>query len=199
MTYEQLFTPGYLEIFCGPMKSGKTLELIHRINKIEYRDDLRFVFLKPKTDTRDGVIKSRFQTKTFECVFIDETDENDLMKNYDGEDVVAIDEAHFFNKEVLLNFVEYLLDREKNVIIAGLDLDFRGEPFGAMPDLICKADKVYKLSGICDVEGCNKIARMTQRLVNGEPAHYNSPLILVGDAEEGYQTRCREHHMVKRD
>ncbi len=199
MSYEQLYTPGYLEVFCGPMKSGKTLELIHRINKLEYRDDVNFVFFKPSIDTRDKTIKSRFETKIFECVFVKENDFNDLFNNYKGEEVVAIDEAHFFEKEVLIKFVNYLLKNNKNVLIAGLELDFRGEPFGAMPEIICMADKIYKLSGICDVKGCNNIARMTQRLVNGKPAHYSSPLILIGDAEEGYETRCRKHHAVKRD
>lgn len=193
MSYE-LYTPGYLEVFCGPMKSGKTLELIHRVNKLDYRDDIDFVFFKPSVDTRDDKIKSRFSEKTFQCIFLDDPEE--LFNHLNNELVIAIDEAHFFDKDKLIKTVNKLLEMDKNVLIAGLDLDFRGEPFGAIPYLLCNADKVYKSYGICDFPGCNNRARMTQRLVNGEPASYDSPLILVGDAKEGYETRCRDHHKV---
>ena len=81
------------------------------------------------------------------------------------------------------------------VIIAGLDLDFRGEPFGAMPRLLSIAEDVTKLHAICVC--CGEAASRTQRLVNGEPAHYDDPIILVG-AQEAYEARCRTHHVVRR-
>lgn len=84
-----------------------------------------------------------------------------------------------------------------NVVVSGLDLDFRGEPFGSMPVLLSLADEVHKLNGVCDYEGCSNPATRTQRLVNGFPASYNAPIILVGDAKEGYQCRCLQHHEVK--
>jgi thymidine kinase len=106
--------------------------------------------------------------------------------------VVAIDEAQFFDDEIV-TVAEQLADNGVRVIIAGLDLDFRGEPFGPMPALMCRADQVQKLHAICMV--CGEEATRTQRLVNGKPANYDDPIILVG-ASESYEARCRTHHSV---
>ena len=92
--------------------------------------------------------------------------------------------------------VEELLKKDVNVIMAGLDLDFRGEPFGQMSYLLTIADFVQKCTGICDYDGCKAVATRTQRLVNGRPASYYSPIILIGDQKEGYQCRCLKHHKV---
>jgi thymidine kinase len=109
-----------------------------------------------------------------------------------GTTVVAIDEAQFFDAAIV-SVVDQLAARGIRVILAGLDTDFRGEPFGAMPDLLCRADDVIKLHAICMV--CGEEATRTQRLVNGQPAHYHDPVIMVG-AAEAYEARCREHHVV---
>ena len=101
--------------------------------------------------------------------------------------VVAIDEVQFFPPEIIL-FIEELIDRGVRVIAAGLDNDFRGQPFGVMPLLMTLADHVHKLSAIC--MQCGKEARLTQRLINGKPADWHDPLILVG-AEDSYEARCR--------
>jgi len=106
--------------------------------------------------------------------------------------VVAIDEAQFFDDKIV-SVAERLADSGVRVIVAGLDMDFRGEPFGPMPALMCRADKVQKLHAICMV--CGEEANRTQRLVNGAPAHYDDPIIMVG-AAESYEARCREHHIV---
>jgi thymidine kinase len=89
-----------------------------------------------------------------------------------------------------------LADKDIRVIVAGLDQDFRGEPFGPMPAIMSQAEVVDKLHAICMV--CGELASRTQRLVNGEPAHYNDPVVIVG-ADEMYEARCRAHHSVPRD
>lgn len=109
--------------------------------------------------------------------------------------VVAVDEAQFFDDEII-PIVHQLAGRGLRVIIAGLDVDFRGEPFGPMPVLMAQAEKVDKLQAICMV--CGEPACRTQRLVNGHPAHYHDPIVIVGAAEL-YEARCRQHHQVPRD
>src|SRR5690606_17533709 len=108
--------------------------------------------------------------------------------------VIAIDEAQFFDPAII-DVANELANRGIRVIIAGLDTDFRGEPFGAMPELMCRAEEVTKLHAICVV--CGEPASRTQRLVNGQPARYDDPIILVG-ATEVYEARCRLHHVVPR-
>jgi thymidine kinase len=91
--------------------------------------------------------------------------------------------------------VQQLADRGLRVIVAGLDMDFRGEPFGPMPALMAQAELVDKLHAICMV--CGESATRTQRLINGRPAHYHDPVVVVG-ASELYEARCRHHHDVPR-
>ena len=114
----------------------------------------------------------------------------------DDVTVVAIDEAQFFG-EGIIPVVQDLVDRGIRVIVAGLDMDFRGVPFGQMPKLLALAEIVDKLHAICMV--CGEEATRTQRLVDGEPAYHDDPIIIVG-ASEMYEARCRIHHQVpKRD
>jgi thymidine kinase len=107
--------------------------------------------------------------------------------------VIAIDEGQFFDAD-LVPLVLDLAGEGKRVIIAGLDLDFRGEPFGPMPQLLAHAEFVDKLTAICN---CGRVATRTQRLIGGHPAHYDDPVILVG-AAESYEPRCRSCHTVPR-
>ena len=109
--------------------------------------------------------------------------------------MVGIDEAQFFDSDIV-PIVQSLADRGIRVLIAGLDTDFRGEPFGPMPLLMAAAENVDKLHAICMM--CGEAASRTQRLVNGKPAHYNDPVVIVG-ASELYEARCREHHDVPRN
>jgi thymidine kinase len=108
--------------------------------------------------------------------------------------VVGIDEAQFFDPEII-QIAQKLADHGKRVIVAGLDTDFRGEPFGPMPFMMAKAEVVDKLHAICMV--CGEAASRTQRLVNGRPANYHDPVVIVGAAEL-YEARCRKHHEVPR-
>jgi thymidine kinase len=108
--------------------------------------------------------------------------------------VVAIDEAQFFEAEVGV-LCQALAARGVRVIVAGLDQDFRGEPFGPMPQLMSLAEHVDKLHAICAI--CGGEASRTQRLINDQPAWYDDPVVVVG-ASELYEARCREHHHVPR-
>jgi thymidine kinase len=106
--------------------------------------------------------------------------------------VIGIDEAQFLDNDIV-PLVDSLADKGIRVIVAGLDLNFKGEPFGCMPVLMARAEQVDKLQAICMV--CGEPASRTQRLVNGKPARFNDPVIIVG-ASEMYEARCRKHHDV---
>jgi thymidine kinase len=106
--------------------------------------------------------------------------------------VVAVDEVQFLDSGIV-EVAEALANHNLRVILAGLDLDFRAEPFGSMPQLMSIAEEVTKLRAICVV--CGEAACRSQRLVNGHPAHYHDPIIMVG-AQESYEARCRKHHAI---
>ena len=196
----ETYNKGLLEVYAGPMNSGKSLRLIQRLDRLDY-SNVTYKLFKPDVDKRDvAKLFSRLMTKSYLCNLISKEKPEEILNLYDGESVVAIDEIQFFDVNIW-DTLEVLLNKKVNVLVAGLDTDFRGEPFGAMPYLLSQADLVYKLHAFCDYTNggkkCGKPARMTQRLENGEPADYNSPIVLPGDVEEGYGARCREHHFVK--
>jgi thymidine kinase len=184
---------GRIELICGSMFSGKTEELIRRLRRAKIAQQKVQVF-KPKIDDRYAVSKvASHNGLDFEAVPVENAaDIPALLK--EGVTVVGIDEVQFFDEDIV-RWAEELANRGLRVIVAGLDLDFRGEPFGPMPQLICRAEYVDKLHAICMV--CGEEACRTQRLVNGHPAYYDDPIILVG-ASEAYEPRCREHHEVPR-
>jgi thymidine kinase len=185
---------GRVEVICGSMFCGKTEELIRRARRaVIARQELQ-VF-KPTIDDRYSIERvTSHNGQNIEAQPISHSREIlEHLKN--TTTVVAVDEAQFFDTE-LVSVVEALAARGLRVIVAGLDMDFRGEPFGPMPQLMCLAEDVTKLHAICVV--CGEEACRTQRLVNGSPAHYNDPVIMVG-ASEAYEARCREHHIVPRD
>ncbi len=178
---------GSLEVICGSMFSGKSEELIRRVKRAVIARQKVQVF-KPITDNRFGIenVVSHNQVK---ITAIPVNHPYDIFKFVENDTrVVAIDEVQFFSKEIV-SVCDKLADFGIRVIVAGLDLDFRGEPFGPMPELLAKAEIVDKLRAICLV--CGKEASRTQKMVNGQPADYSSPTILVGDAKEGYEPRCR--------
>ncbi len=182
---------GWVEVICGSMFSGKTEELIRRVRRAQIARQKVQVF-KPAIDTRYAVDKiSSHNGMAFRADVVSSA--ADLLARVEPDtQVVAIDEVQFFDWDIA-DVVEILAERGIRVICAGLDLDFRGEPFGPMPLLMARAERVDKLHAICVV--CGNEASRTQRLINGQPAHYDDPVIVVG-AEELYEARCRACHIV---
>lgn len=178
---------GYLEIITGGMFSGKSSELIRRVKRAQYAKK-RIQLFKPVIDTRysDNEIVShdRHSLAAENVVSI----ENILQMVKPETDVVAIDELHFFNPDQTIRTVEALIMSGKKVIGAGLDMDFAGRPFGAMPYLMAIADEVDKIKAICI--RCGGKAYISQRLVNGRPASSTDQQIEVGGVER-YEARCR--------
>ena len=188
--YQEL-QKGWLEVITGPMFAGKSEELIRRVKTLSYTK-MRIVAFKPAIDDRydktaiashDGAKYEAYAIKNAHSIL-------ELVK--EDTQVVAIDEIQFFDMSIV-KICEELADRGIRVIAAGLDLDFKGEPFGPMPELLARAEFVTKLSAVCTVCGC--AATRTQRLIDGKPADFNDPIIKVG-AKENYEARCRKHHIV---
>ena len=186
-------THGLIEVVCGSMFSGKTDELIRRLVRATIAKQKVQVF-KPAIDARYAVEKVASHTgSTFDAIPVQKAAE--VRERVDGDTtVVGLDEVQFFDSEIV-DVAQELAGRGIRVIAAGLDTDFRGEPFGAMPVLMAKAESVLKLHAICMV--CGEEASRTQRLVNGNPARYDEPVVIVG-ASELYEARCRLHHEVPR-
>lgn len=183
---------GRIEVICGSMFCGKTEELIRRLRRAIIARQKVKVF-KPEIDDRYGI--QRITSHSGQSVnAIPVKAAQDILEQANGETtVVAIDEAQFFDAGIV-SVAQRLADEFGiRVIIAGLDTDFRGQPFGAMPHLLSIAEEVTKLQAICVVCGDN--ASRTQRLVDGRPAALDDPIILVG-AQESYEARCRKHHQV---
>ena len=186
-----LFRDGCIEVICGCMFDGKTEELIRRINVLSYAKKEIVVF-KPKIDNRysDSEIISHSGAHV-PCLVVKKA--QDILKKVKPEvEVVAIDEVHFFDV-VIIEVCEYLADKGLRVMVAGLDKDFRGESFGVMPELLTRAEFVTKLTAVC--AKCGAPATRTQRLVNGKPADFEDPIVLVG-AKDHYEPRCRHCHQV---
>ncbi len=184
-------TSGWVEVICGSMFSGKTEELIRRVRRAQIARQKVQVF-KPSLDNRYAAeAVSSHNGMAFKAEVVDSA-QGILQRVKHDTDVVAIDEVQFFDWKIA-DAVDYLADRGIRVICAGLDMDFRGEPFGPMPLLMARAERVDKLHAICMV--CGNEASRTQRLINGKPAHYDDPIILVG-AEEVYEARCRACHEI---
>jgi thymidine kinase len=185
---------GRVEVICGSMFCGKTEELIRRVRRAIIAKQKVQVF-KPDIDDRYYGIQrvTSHNGQNVEAIPV-KLPEDIAQHLLPDTTVVAIDEAQFFVSSVV-EVVNDMAQRGIRVIVTGLDLDFRGEPFGSMPELMCRAEEVTKLQAICVV--CGEPATRTQRLVNGKPARFDDPIIMVG-AQEAYEARCREHHEVPR-
>lgn len=185
---------GSVEVITGSMFSGKTEELIRRLRRARIAKQQVQVF-KPSLDTRYGQDQlASHSGAAFDASPIERA--QDIFERLEQDTtVVAIDEAQFFDDE-LAQVVSNLADQGLRVIVAGLDTDFRGEPFGPLPAIMAQAERVDKLHAICMV--CGGPASRTQRLIDGSPARYDEPVVIVG-ADELYEARCREHHIVIRD
>lgn len=173
------------------MFAGKTEEFLRRINKLLVAKKVIQIF-KPEIDDRydRDYIVSHNGGKISAIII---KDEQDLLKKVNNDtEIVAIDEIQFFQQE-MIPILEFLADSGKTVIVAGLDKDFRGEPFGIMPELLTRAEFITKLDAIC--LKCNGFATRTQRIIDNNPADYNDPIVLVG-AQDNYEARCRHCHIV---
>lgn len=184
------FSSGWVEVIAGPMFSGKSEELIRRVTRALLAKQRVQVFKHAIDDRYTAFAIASHAGRTLEAQLVGSA--ADLLTRVAPDaQVIAIDEAQFLDRAVV-EVVERLADEGKRVIVAGLDMDFRGEPFGPMPDLIARAEVVEKLTAICR---CGQAATRTQRLIQGRPAHRDDPTVLVG-AAESYEPRCRTCHVV---
>jgi len=183
---------GWLELICGSMFCGKTEELLRRIRRAEIARKQVQLF-KPQIDSRYGLdrVVSHSGSAREDAIVV-QTAEEIVAHLRDDTEVVAIDEVQFFDWTIA-EVCTHLADQGRRVLLAGLDQDFRGDPFGPMPLLMALAERVDKLHAICVC--CGDSASRTQRLINGRPARYDDPVILVGGSER-YEARCRLHHEV---
>ena len=189
--YASTSPQGWIEVICGSMYCGKTEELIRRIKRAEIARQQVQVF-KPIIDIRYSPedVSSHSGTR-YRAIRANGSDEIWRLAD-ESTEVVAIDEVQFFDEGVV-EIIQALANAGKRVICSGLDMDFRGEPFGIMPRLLALAEHVEKLTAIC--VQCNAPATRSQRLINGQPAEWDDPVILVG-AHDAYEPRCRRCHVV---
>lgn len=178
---------GRLHVIAGCMSSGKTGELIRLLSRHAVAGDTVVIY-KHAVDSRDGSkARSRLGTE-MEARVVGSAEEIEPF----GCRVVAVEEAQFFGEE-LVGVVRRLLAKGNIVYATGLNQDFRGEPFGAMPILLALADEISLLTAIC--QKCHGVGTRTQRIIDGMPASWDSPLILVGGADY-YEARCPDCHEV---
>lgn len=189
--YASTSLQGWIEVICGSMYCGKTEELIRRIKRAEIARQRVQVF-KPIIDIRYSPedVSSHSGTR-YRAIRANGSEEIWRLSDAATE-VVAIDEVQFFDDGVV-EVIQALANSGKRVICSGLDMDFRGEPFGIIPRLLALAEHVEKLTAIC--VQCNAPATRSQRLINGQPAEWDDPVILVG-AHDKYEPRCRSCHVV---
>ena len=185
---------GSVEVICGSMFCGKTEELIRRLRRARIAKQKVQVF-KPAVDNRYNHKKVTSHSG-IDVDAIPVASSQDILNELDPDTtVIGVDEVQFFD-EGIVEVVEQLAENGLRVIVTGLDTDFRGEPFGLMPQLMARAEYVEKLHAICMV--CGGTASRTQRLVDGMPAHHDDPIVVVG-AQEMYEARCRQHHQVPKE
>lgn len=194
---------GTLKVITGPMACGKTEELIRQLNRAKIAKQCVLLF-KPSIDTRNAKdsVSSR-NGSSFEAIAVESP--NEILIYLDKIDassigqivkVIGIDEGHFFKfngENGISRVIKILLRREKNIIVAGLDQDFLGEPFETIANLMAMADKVLKLSAIC--LKCGKDAVMSQKITDGQPAPRNSDRIKAG-GDKDYFAVCRDCHIM---
>lgn len=177
-----------IHVVCGCMFSGKTEELV-RLARRALIAKLTVQVFKPKIDFRGGIHQiTSHHGNSIEAIPLEDID--DIFAHLNSPHLVFLDEAQFFGDSIVQHVLE-LSKRRIGVIVGGLDTNFRGEPFGSIPDLLAIAHTARKLHAICVV--CGGKATRTQRLVDGLPAQYDQPLVKIG-AEDAYQARCMACH-----
>ena len=186
------YTSGWVHVICGCMFCGKTDEMLRLLRRFAIAGR-QVILIKPQLDTRTDLVTVVSRSGAHhQALSVEHSRDIEALAR--DADIVAIEEGQFFD-EGLAEVVERLADGGKQVVVTGLDRDFRGVPFGPMPRLMALADQVTKLTAICMV--CGEPATRTQRLIDGRPATADSPLILIGGmADESYEARCRLHHEV---
>ena len=187
----ETYHSGWIECITGSMFSGKSEELIRRLRRGIYAKQKVVVF-KPAIDNRyhkEKVVSHN--GNAIEAINIVAAKEI-LSQDLTNVDVIGIDEVQFFDDQIV-DIAEQLAENGHRVIVAGLDMDFKGEPFEPMPKLLAVSEQVTKLQAVCAV--CGSPSSRTQRLINGQPAKIDDPIILVG-ANEIYEPRCRAHHII---
>ena len=185
---------GWVEVISGVMFSGKSEELIRRVRRAIIAKKKVQVFKSHLDERYAGIYSvSSHAGRTVEAVPVDTPEQIAQLLQPDTQ-VVGVDEAQFLDAGIV-ELVTVLANRGVRVIVAGTDNDFRGEPFGPMPQLLAIAEVVDKLHAICVV--CGNPASRNQRLIGGRPARYDSPTIMVGSVE-AYEARCRACHAVPR-
>lgn len=189
----KIVSEGFLEIICGPMFAGKTEELLRILNRLKYAK-VEYIVFKPLIDSRSKNSISSRNGQTENAIEIKSPSEilDFILKSEKKYQLIAIDEAQFLDQEII-DVCLTLANNDFHVIVTGLDKNFKGEPFGYIPQLMVYANKITKLSAICTQCGCE--AHYSQRLISGVPANYNSDLILIGDTEN-YEARCLNHFIV---
>lgn len=195
MTPDGFFTSpesGWIEVISGVMFSGKSEELIRRVRRAMIARKSVQVFKSHLDERYSGIYQvSSHDGRTTEAIPVDNPEQ--IMRHLNAStQVIAIDEAQFLDDSIV-DLVTTIARGGRRVILAGTDTDFRGEPFGPMPQLLAVAEVVDKLHAICVV--CGNPASRNQRLIGGKPARYDSPTIMVGSAES-YEARCRRCHAV---
>ena len=182
---------GWVECIVGPMFAGKTEELMRRVKRMEYAHKHYMVF-KPSIDTRYSITEIVSHNKK-SLTAISISHGSDIKRHLKKDtQAIVIDEVQFFD-DSLIKYLQEYARMGYRVICGGLDRDFRGQAFDVTGKIMAISDSVTKLTAICSC--CGKEATMTQRIIDGEPAHYNDPTILIGEMES-YEARCRDCHKV---
>ncbi|MDZ7630859.1 MAG: thymidine kinase [Gemmatimonadaceae bacterium] len=186
---------GWIEVIAGVMFSGKSEELMRRVRRATIARKRVQVFKSHLDDRYAGLYNvSSHDGRDLEALPVDSASQ--IAQKLDPmAQVVAVDEVQFLDAGIIA-LATALAERGRRVVLAGLDTDFRGEPFGAMPQLMAVAEQVTKLHAICVL--CGNPASRNQRLIDGQPARWDSPTIMIG-ATQSYEARCRACHRVLRD
>jgi thymidine kinase len=194
MNYEHI-KPRTFELFCGPMKSGKTKEILLKYDILSHIKGCNILFIKPKIDTRTKSIITRYNNKSIPCHNIDEKNPKEILTYVTKEcNVIIIDEIQFFSKKII-KIIEKLLKKDIYIIAAGLDSDYRGKGFGPVPELMVLASKVHKLSGICEYPNCSSSSTRSQRILLNTKENNDNNSIKIENKECRYETRCLKHHI----
>ena len=185
---------GWIECICGSMFSGKSEELLRRIKR-DVIAKQKVLLFKPSIDNRyDENRVSTHNGNSYDSISIEKSSDILNFVKDTKYDIIGIDEIQFFDNDIV-KIINKLADDGIRVIVAGLDMDFKAEPFHPMPEIMAISEMVTKLHAVCNK--CGKEASRSQRLINGKPAKYDDPVVVIG-ASESYEARCRHCHEIER-